>query len=291
MARSLGVVFAPAFLLTALSAIPAWAQTYGPYPEQTYATCGHPGAATAILLIHGGGDVRGDYRSAPNPAICQYLGQHGMFVVAVNYRLATAVGQGWPAQWQDVQLGVRWLRSRGHATVGLVGWSAGGYNVLGATFMYGTIFSPATDPLNEAHEYLASSSVPDFAVDISGFSDLSDTGLPFDIEPALVQGMSASDTKAIQDATASPITYVHPNSPRLLIIHGAFDNIVPVGQAVELKAKLLAAGCQATLSFTSGKHVFLGLTATGQNMLLEQVAAFAGYGHRGVPPHADRSTQ
>lgn len=267
-------LFTTALLATCLSGA-VQAASYGPYPAETYSTCGSPTATVAVELVHGGGDYRGDNTLAPNPTICAYLAAHGVYVLSVNYRLATAFGQGWPAQWQDAQLGVRWLRYHGFKRVGVVGWSAGGYNVLGATFEYGTIFSPPTDPKNEAGLYPRLSSVPDFTVDISGFTNLADNGLPPAIEPDLTRGMPAANSRAVRDATASVLTYVRPNIPPLLIIHGSNDNIVPVRQTQELMTALQAAGGSAKLILTTGKHVFIGLTPAQQDMVLRNVAACA----------------
>lgn len=255
-----------------LLASTAHAQTYGPYPEQTYTTCGNPAATTAVELVHGGGDYWGDYTTAPNPQICSYLAANGFYVMSTNYRLATVAGQEYPTQGQDVQMGIRYLRSQGFKRVVVVGWSAGGLNALIAELATGTIINPATDPLDEAHVDSHVSSLPDATVTISAVTDLS-SGVPAAMEPALTRGMASSMSWAVQAATASPVTYVRAGNPPLLMFHGINDPIVAPIQMTEFVDAIRAIGGTAKPVWTNGGHVFLGLTPTEQNVVLRQVAA------------------
>jgi acetyl esterase/lipase len=62
-------------------------------------------------------------------------------------------------------------------------------------------------------------------------------------------------------AAASPITYVKPNSPPMLLVHGIADKTVPVKQSQEMYDKLRAAGVSAQLFLIPGvDHSFLGKT-------------------------------
>ncbi|MCA1596841.1 MAG: alpha/beta hydrolase, partial [Chloroflexi bacterium] len=93
----------------------------------------------AILFIHGGswmGGDKGDYHS-----FALKMASRGYVGFAVNYRLANKWGNKWPAQIDDVQRAVRWVRAHARQygvdpdRVGAIGESAGGHLVamLGVT--------------------------------------------------------------------------------------------------------------------------------------------------------------
>src|SRR5271155_5519594 len=94
----------------------ATAAGYGPYPEETYQTCGASNAPVAVELIHGGAWASGDSSASETQLLCRYLGANGIYVVAVDYRLSKTAP--WPAQLQDVQLALRYLRLSSIATRG-----------------------------------------------------------------------------------------------------------------------------------------------------------------------------
>ena len=86
----------------------------------------------AVVLIHGGGMWTGSRAHMEHPA--QQLARAGYVAFSVDYRLVDAAAgrHRWPAQLDDVQRAVRWVRA--HAAdygvdpmrVGAYGWSAGG---------------------------------------------------------------------------------------------------------------------------------------------------------------------
>lgn len=141
--------------------------SYGPYQEETYIASGDPKSTTAVAIMHGGWDVGGGDNTVEVKRISNALAQRHVYVVSFNYRLARpGAGQGWPAQWQDAQLMMRFLRSKGYSRVGIVGLSAGAYNALGVAFKGSTIYWGATDPKREAVLYPGRSG-PDFAASLS----------------------------------------------------------------------------------------------------------------------------
>lgn len=52
--------------------------------------------------------------------------------------------------------------------------------------------------------------------------------------------------------SASPVTYVGPDDPPFLIVHGTKDFVVPPTQAEELSARLQAAGVSVQLTMVDG---------------------------------------
>ena len=82
----------------------------------------------AMVLVHGGAWSGGDKGSME--WMGRQLAAYGYVTVAINYRLASATP--WPAEIQDVQAAIRFVRSRAAASgidparVGILGDSAGG---------------------------------------------------------------------------------------------------------------------------------------------------------------------
>ena len=216
-----------------------------------------------------------DADTAPTKGLCKYLGDRGVYVVNFNYRLTATAGQGWPSQWQDAQLVVRWLRKGGYARVGFVGLSAGGYNALGIAFTQNTIVWAPTDPLREAWLYTKYTSLPDFVVALSPFSDLNDPKLnPVAIE-RLTEGVFGAQpdiAASTLNSIASPITHVHSNIPSLLVIHGLNDHVVPVQESQALfQAMTSIGGKNMRLMLTNGGHLLVGLTTTQEFALYKQI--------------------
>src|SRR6185312_13260523 len=140
--------FALTVLLFMALSFPVHAQTYGPYPQETYQTCGSPTSATAVVLIHGGAWFRTSTTSPEVAELCSYLGLRKVYVVAINYRASTEAP--WPAQLQDAQLAVRWVRRSVKAQhVGVIGMSAGGQIALFTAFTTRLTYA-RTDPQGEA---------------------------------------------------------------------------------------------------------------------------------------------
>lgn len=86
----------------------------------------------AIVVIHGGSWQRGDKSNLNWRAVCQWFASEGFVAVSVNYRLAPA--STFPAQLEDVQAVVSWLRDETQVRrfnldpdrIGAFGGSAGG---------------------------------------------------------------------------------------------------------------------------------------------------------------------
>jgi acetyl esterase/lipase len=64
-----------------------------------------PKPMAAVLYFHGGSFVKGDYKQIP----IMFLAKRGYFVASVEYRFSDEAQ--FPAQLQDAQLAVRWLRA------------------------------------------------------------------------------------------------------------------------------------------------------------------------------------
>ncbi len=217
-----------------------------------------------ILWIHGGGFRAGDKRQCPATAFTR----RGYATASLNYRLS---GQAvFPAAIEDCKAAVRWLRA--HAKehnldadhFGAWGSSAGGHLVA----LLGTSGGVKQLEGNGGH--------PDFSSRVQAVCDwfgptdflqmeahALTPGRPFnhdavDSPESLFVGGAIQENKEKVRA-ANPITYVTPDDPPFLIMHGDRDPLVPHHQSELLAAALKQAGVRVTLYTVQGKgHGFGG---------------------------------
>ena len=197
-----------------------------------------------IIWVHGGAFRAGD--KAGNVPL-DYLDQ-GYAVASINYRLSQHAL--FPAQIQDCKAAVRWLRAHAQRfnldphRFGAWGPSAGGHLVA----MLGTAGNVNAF---EVGEHLQQSSRVQAVVDYFGPTDfcqmdahrlpdgmIHDT--PDSPESELVGGPIQEHKDRV--AAANPITYVTPDAPPFLIVHGEADPLVPCHQSRLLDAALQKAG-------------------------------------------------
>jgi acetyl esterase/lipase len=208
-----------------------------------------------FLYVHGGGWDKGDKAEGEG---WKYLNETGYLVVSVNYRLA-AWNIKFPAMIQDVKCAVRHLRA--HAGeynldpnhIAALGASAGGHLVA----LLGTSDKSAGWDVGE---YLDQSSRVQAVVPEAVFSDFTKP-MPNSIAMAIYFALGElPGTSSQVNTAASPVTYVTPDDPPFLIIHGEKDGYAPVEQAQTLDAKLKAAGVSSQLVVVqNGEH---GLTSS-----------------------------
>lgn len=211
-----------------------------------------------IIWIHGGAFRMGDKSGIPfDPPPLDYLAQ-GYAVASLNYRLSQHAL--FPAQIEDCKAGVRWLRA--HAAqyrldserFGAWGPSAGGHlvtmlGVAGAVKAF------------EVGDHLDVSSRVQCVVDYFGptdFLQMDAQRLPDGMmhdpadspESELVGGAIQDHKDAVQ--RVNPITYVTPDAPAFLVVHGDCDPLVPHGQSVLLVDALQRAGVLVTFYTVKG---------------------------------------
>ncbi len=217
------------------------------------------GKHPAIVLIHGGGWSGGDKKFyAP---MGKALAAKGYSAFSINYRLLTAAANKYPAQLDDSQRAVRWIRA--HADkynvdpqrIGGLGDSAGGYLVA----LLGT-----RDTRDNSDADLAGySSRIQCVVDFYGPADFTlspDQAKNSPLAAAIVANFLGKKPEEAPDLykSSSPVTYVDGKSSPFLIIHGSADPLVPLDQSERLYNALRAASVSASL-FTVYKqgHGFL----------------------------------
>lgn len=196
----------------------------------------------AVVLVHGGGMWTGSRAHMSDPA--RQLARAGYVAFSVDYRLVeTATGRHrWPAQLDDVQRAVRWVRANAGrygvdpGRVGAYGWSAGGQ----LAALLGTRDTRAeTDPALAAYPSRVSC-----VVDLAGDVDLAAYTRPpaLDEVVALLGGTPEDVPERYRDA--SPLSWIDERTAPFLVIHGAPDDVVPVAQSQRLVSALRAAGVE-----------------------------------------------
>lgn len=206
-----------------------------------------------VVWIHGGA-WRAGSRVKP-PAL--YLTSRGYAVASISYRLSQEAI--FPAQIHDCKAAIRWLRANSakygyDATrVGVWGPSAGGHLVA----LLGT--SGSVQELEGDLGHPDQSSAVQAVVDFFGPTDMLQMSkvpgqahhdAPDSPESQLIGGpIQQNKDKA---ARANPITYITPNDPPFLIIHGDRDATVPMNQSELLDAALKKARVPVTFRVLPG---------------------------------------
>ncbi len=209
----------------------------------------------AVVFIHGGGWVGGDKKDMRDLAIGG--AKLGFVTFSINYRLATDSGNHWPAQLDDSQRAVRWVRANAAKygvdpdRLGALGASAGGHLV--------TYLGTAETRDNSDTALAGYSSRVECVVDMFGPSDLTDDFAPKVKSGAAVNelirkflGVPAAELPQAEK-DASPLFRVTAKSAPFLIFHGSVDDLVPLDQSQRLDEALHKAGVESKLIVFDGE--------------------------------------
>ncbi len=212
--------------------------------------------APVAVYFHGGSWIGGDQDtggfiiSEIGPA----LNAAGFVVANVNYRLGPDAR--WPAQIEDVKCAVRYLRAYAKELhidpqeIGSWGHSAGGH----LAALLGTAGPSAGW---DTGEYLKYPSTVEAVADLSGPANLvtmSTEGASGAVQDNFIKLLGPVTPEQLPKdlKAASPVTYVSPEDPPFLIIHGELDVVVYPSQSEELAAALKAAGVPVSLVIVKG---------------------------------------
>lgn len=186
--------------------------------------------APVLIQVHGGAWIIGnkDQQGAP---LMAHMADRGWVCVAINYRLSPR--STWPDQIVDVKRAIAWVKDHiadygGDPNfVAITGGSAGGHlSSLAALTQNEAEFQPGFE---EADTSLVAA-VPFYGV--YDFTNRDGTGY------AGMEGMLArmvlktpmATSRELWDA-ASPMSWVSPDAPPMMVLHGTNDTLVPVEQA------------------------------------------------------------
>ena len=215
-----------------------------------------------IVYIHGGGWAEGSKYECPAGGIAEY----GFAVACINYRLSTEAK--FPAQIRDVQAATVFLRENSGEygydpkRFGVFGHSAGGHlaALAGTSGENMTKFQAAADWSGPADLL----SVEEVEVDLNA-SDIQYYVVDEKTAVAYLLGGQISEKKELA-IEADPITYVTPDDPPFLIIHGEKDGTVNVSRSRALYQALKEAGVEVTyIEVPGGGHHFIALEENGSH--------------------------
>ena len=213
-----------------------------------------------VVWIHGGGWKGGSKAGCP----AQGMVRKGYAAASVEYRFSQKAL--FPAQIQDCQAAIRWLRanSKQHhidpARIGVWGGSAGGHLVaLLGTSGGKKAFPPIGGNEDQSDRVQAVcdvygpanfTTVMQQAADDQNVRNIFAFNTPSDPYSCLI-GAKLGEDKQKTDAV-SPVHYVSSDNPPFLILHGTRDALVPFAQSEELAAALEAKGVKVLLQKIPG---------------------------------------
>ncbi len=230
---------------------------YGPDPAHRldlYVPESGPRPFPGLVLIRGGSWREGTRDDPRMARIAEPLARRGFLVAAIDYRhVPHAV---FPAQIDDAQLAVRWLRSNAAGLeldpdrIGALGGSAGGQL---ASFL------GICDTWNPSMGLAEHSSRVQCVITVAGVADLryphyleemAEGELKEEVKKILPEYMGMPYEAAPERWWhASPLAHVSQSSPPFFILHGRRDEMVPFGQARRMADALENAGVEVHRAF------------------------------------------
>lgn len=207
----------------------------------------------AIVVIHGGGFNDGDKARARELNICETLTLRGYVCMSINYKLRRMQGQvTWPQSLYDAKAAVRYLRKEAAALgvdparIGVIGCSAGcNLAMMLATTGPAEGFDAVPgEPYQDVSASVRCAVGLYGAVDLINYHDMKMFAKTREEAPDLYR-------------KASPITYLGPKNPPMLLIHGTADATVPLSQSESFLKVAKEKGADCTLEIIpDAPHTF-----------------------------------
>ena len=185
----------------------------------------------AVLIVHGGGWVRGDRRTDVQPLFAP-LTQAGIAWFSIDYRLAKNVMQ-FGIAIDDVATAIRFLKSHTREynikpnRLAVLGESAGG--------------QLAAMALLHGHKDVAVSAFVGLYVPSDLVTLMREAYIPADLRRTII-GTPWEKLVLSQVKKLSPLHNLSPGLPPTLLIHGTADPLVPISQSVLLRDRIAGAG-------------------------------------------------
>jgi len=180
-----------------------------------------------IIVIHGGGFNDGDKARNRELNISENLTLKGYVCMSINYKLRRTQGQvTWPQSVYDAKAAVRYLRKEAASLgvdperIGVIGCSAGCNlaMMLATTGPADGFDAVPGEPYQDVSARVACAVGFYGAVDLMNYHDMKMFAKTRQEAPELYK-------------KGSPITYLSPQSPPMLLVHGTADVTVPLSQS------------------------------------------------------------
>ena len=227
----------------------------------------------AVLFVHGGGWIEGDRSQLRGYGIL--LARLGFVCMCNSYRLSNE--SIWPAQIQDVNCAIRYLRA--NATdlgldpdrIGVSGNSAGGHlSLMAAATNYDQIFE------GEGGNNEVSSEIKAVCA-IYPPTTIRQLEMVNPLENAFLMLMGKEAKKEDYDK-ASPLNYVTEDYPPCMLIHGSTDSVVRLKDSTKFYEKLIEFNIPSSLHiFSEEEHAFDGEPNYGRAIADLQALFFLKY--------------
>lgn len=196
-----------------------------------------------VVWIHGGAWLEGskDHNRAA------FLVEHGYVTASIQYRLSRQAI--WPAQIHDCKAAIRYLRAHAEKwnfdpnKIGVFGASAGGHlaAMLGTS---GDVIELEGDVGQDGPSSRVQAVVDFFGptnfIEMTKADSRMDHAAANSPESLLIGGPVLENPDKVR--SVDPITYVTPDDPPFLIVHGDQDFLVPYNQSELLHKSLVNAG-------------------------------------------------
>ena len=215
------------------------------------------GPFPGVLVVHGGAWMSGTRTQLGT--VAKRLAASGYTAVAISYRLAPK--HVFPAQYEDCQSAVRWMRSDAvrlkidPARIGGFGYSAGGHLVtlLGMTEQLAVADEAPVD-IERADNEQAIEEKADAAGPSTRLQAVVAGGAPCDFRllpennRALAYWLGGTrGEKPDLYRLASPTCFVTKDDPPTFFFHGQKDRLVPILSPLAMQLLLKAAGVEASV--------------------------------------------
>jgi acetyl esterase/lipase len=221
-----------------------------------------------IILIHGGGWMSLDKRTMTGMG--NFLAREGFVAFSVDYRLYDGTKNRWPAQLDDVQRAVRWVRANAATygvdpeKIGAFGHSAGG--------QLAALLGMEETRDNSDTALARYSSKVQAVVDASGPSDFTAEWFLHNNVEFFTGFLGADSAQHAVWRGASPALSATKGDAPFLVVHGTKDEVVAIAQAQELVDTLQAKGVPVSFVKIDAGHVFD--TPVAKRQLVTETLAF-----------------
>jgi acetyl esterase/lipase len=198
--------------------------------------------APVVVYVHGGGWTRGDRTSGAETRLAP-MAALGVTVASIDYRLAP--GAVFPAQLQDVEAAVRWLRDQG-SELGLNSERLGLWGASAGAYLVSLLALSGREQVQAVVHWFGQADLAATAAR----TELEARLLPFHFEQDLLGPDPAEPAEQLSLLARIPGPATHV--PPFLISHGDRDRIVPPAEGLALHDALVRGGHSSRFELLGG---------------------------------------